>query len=136
MESFKEFRFETVYGLSNILTGYQYGRFHGHSFDCPVTLRSVVALVTGWVQGSTALREISNPLEDQFDHHCLNGIGSPENPVSGVSAHGFSGCLVDKRPSLYEATGRELWTRSSICWGLRGEPGAIEFGTDDPGSAS
>jgi 6-pyruvoyltetrahydropterin/6-carboxytetrahydropterin synthase len=117
MEIFKEFTFEAAHLLPNVPAGHKCGRLHGHSYRAAVHVAGPVDPYAGWVMDFADITAAIEPVRDQLDHHCLNGVPGLDNPTSENVARWIWHQLAETLP-LTAVTIRETATTGAT---YRGE---------------
>jgi 6-pyruvoyltetrahydropterin/6-carboxytetrahydropterin synthase len=109
-EIFKEFTFEAAHRLPHVPAGHQCARLHGHSYRVTIHVRGPIHPHLGWVADFADLTAAFQPVRDQLDHHCLNGVDGLANPTSEHLAAWIWHHLHPHLPGLHQITVRETAT--------------------------
>lgn len=80
MEIYKEFVFSAAHALAGMPEGHLYGRLHGHTFQCRISLEGAIDGGRGWITDFAEIEAAISPAREKLDHRNLNdveGLGPP-----------------------------------------------------------
>ena len=117
MTIFKEIGFEAAHLLPHVPEGHKCRRLHGHSYVVQIYVEGSIDPNVGWVMDFGDLKEASEPIVSQLDHHYLNEIPGLENPTCEVLARWIWNRLHPLLPKLSKLVVKETPTSGCIYQG-------------------
>lgn len=91
----KIFKFEAAHQLTDSYSK-ECQEIHGHSYTCEVTFEGLVDPVTGMVLDFKLLKEIVEPIIDEYDHKFFTEKSYGKNPTAENMANDIFWAIRDK----------------------------------------
>jgi 6-pyruvoyltetrahydropterin/6-carboxytetrahydropterin synthase len=108
------FTFDSAHYLSDRKGRPEYGRIHGHSFICEITLRGARLLGNDWLVDFTTFEATLNDVKNILDHQTLNDIPGLEAPTMENITEWVAGKLSIWLDKLEEKGQKLLITRVKL----------------------